>query len=500
MDIFGSKARKELERQLAEIKAALPDYQEWLLQTAQGEKWTMPDPAIYGNQAELYRKLSWILLSVDLTASAGALTSFNVLKQIAGKEPKDITNHEFELLLQHPNPMDSRFELLYATIAFWKITGNAYWWLNKANEKAAPDEIWFIPSQMIIPVPDERLYIRGYEYQPGNGARIFLETWEIVQFKRFNPFSRFVGLSAIEALALVAAGDLGMQKYNTTLFAANNGRLPSVMTFEQMVADPTWQKIKEDTREASRNREMLMLRGVGSGGVNWIQNAISQRDMEFLDGRKFNKEEIMTVIAPGSFSMLSENSTEANSRTGKSVFMELTVYPMHVMMAEKITNSILPLYGENLLGRFEDIRTTDKDMKLREQDAFERTHTLGEVRQEIYGDDLLGDDRDDMFISQIPSATAVQPEQPLPTLPEAAAVQAKSETISSEINDELLKWEKHVKSGHKRPFVPVSIPPALAIKINAGLKAKKDIVGIFVDAKNDLPLIELARAIEGMNE
>jgi len=495
MDIFGNKARKELERQLAELKAALPDYQEWQLQTAQGEKWTLPDPSIHINQEELYRKLSWVLLAVDLTASAGALTQFDVFKQMAGREPKDIPNHEFELLLQRPNPSDSRFELLYATIAFWKLTGNAYWWLNKSNEKAVPDEIWFIPPQMIQPIPDERLYLRGYSYEPGNGAKIFLETWEIVHFKRFNPFSRFVGLSALEALALVAAGDLGMQKYNTTLFAANNGRLPSVMTFEQMVADPTWNKIKEDTREASRNREMLMLRGVGSGGVNWIQNAISQRDMEFLEGRKANKEEMMTAIAPGSYTMLSENSTEANSRTGQSVFTALTVYPMHVMMAEKITNTVLPLYGDNLVGKFDDIRTTDKDMKLREQDAFERTHTLSEVREEMYGDAPLGDERDNLLITQIQAGTAQ------PTQPEQIAPVAKPEnTISSEIADELGKWERHVAHGLKRPFIPISIPAALAIKIKAALKNGGDIKAVFSEATKDLPLIELASAIKGMNE
>ena len=150
---------------------------------------------------------------------------------------------------------------------------------------------------MITPVPDENLFLRGYIYYPGSGMEIFLEPHEIVHFKRFNPFSRFVGLSAIESIALVAAGDLGMQKYNTTLFSNNNGRLPSVMTFEQMVADPTWNKIKEDTREAARNREMLMLRGVGQGGVQWLQNAVTQREMEFIEGRKFNKEEIMPDLS-----------------------------------------------------------------------------------------------------------------------------------------------------------------------------------------------------------
>ena len=417
MAIFGLVSQKDHEKLMQEleaVKASSAKYEKWMLETAENESRLMPDPSVYGNQADLYRVLSWVLLAVDITASSAALTPFSVARIISGKEPKDIPNHDFEILLNHPNDLDSRFEFLYATIAYYKLNGNAYWFINSKDENSPPDEMWVIPPEKIIPVPDEKLYLKGYMYYPGNGREIFLETHQIVHFKRFNPASRFIGLSAIEAIALVAAGDLGMQKYNTTLFANNNGRLPSIMTFEQMVADPTWEKIKHDTREASKNREMLMLRGVGTGGVNWLQNSVSQREMEFLAGRKANKEEIMSTIAPGSFTMLSENATQANSVVGRASFNELTVYPAHVMMNEKITNAILPRYGGRaLVGRFEDVRVTDKDMKLREQEAFERTHTLKEVREEIYGDAPFGDERDDLLIAEL-GKTAPKVDQPAP--------------------------------------------------------------------------------------
>jgi len=348
MTIFGLVSQSEHNKLLKEIeslKATMPTFERWQLETAEAEKFTLPDPSVYGNQADLYRKLSWVMLAVDLVASAGALTPFDVLRVSSEKEPKDIPNHEFELLLSRPNDMDSRYEFLYATIAFFKLTGNAYWWLNKKDEYSKPDEMWFIPSQMITPVPDEKMYLKGYIYYPGNGREIFLEPHEIVHFKRFNPFSRFIGLSAIESIALVAQGDLGMQDWNTRLFRENNARLPGILTFEQMITDQTWNKIKDDTREASKSRELLMLRGVGQGGVQWLQNSVSQREMEFLAGRRANKEEIMTAIAKGSYTMLSENATQANSVVGRASFNELEVYPTHVMMADS------PINLENGLNR-----------------------------------------------------------------------------------------------------------------------------------------------------
>ncbi len=513
MAFLGIVSKKEHEKLLGEVealKAASQRFERWQLETAGAERYTLPDPSVYGNQADLYRKLSWVLLAVDLTAAAGALTPFEVKRVVAGKEPKDIPFHDFEMLLNRPNPMDSRYEFLYATIAFFKLTGNAYWWLNKKDENSPPDEMWVIPSHMIRPVPDENLYLRGYLYDPGNGMEILLEPHEIVHFKRFNPFSRFVGMSAIEAIALVANGDLGMQDWNTRLFKENNARLPGVMTFEQMIADPTWAKIKEDTREAARNRELLMLRGVGQGGVQWMQNAVSQREMEFLAGRQANKEEIMTTIAPGSFTMLSENATQANSVVGRASFNELTVYPAHVMISEKITNSILPLYGGRpLIGMFEDIRVTDKDLELREQDAFERTHTLAEVREEWYGDDPLGDERDKLLISQITQSSGLpkkppailpenntQPDNVMPTPPET---QPNNADAQAPMKADLARWQRKAvkRIGQAVPFDSELIPQDVRTRIEAGLPACKtetDVRRLFVvDTKSDI--LKLAEAI-----
>lgn len=514
---FGLVTQKQyniLQKEIEALKRAREKWESWQLLTAEGERYTLPDPSVYGNQADLYRTLSWVLLAVDITASAGSLTPFSVARVVSEKEPKDIPNHPFEQLLQSPNVMDSRYEFLYATIAFLKLAGNSYWWLNSKDENTPPDEMWIIPPQMIKPVPDKYMYLRGYMYYPGTGAEIFLEPHEIVHFRRFNPASRFVGLSAIESIALVAAGDLGMQKYNTTLFSNNNGRLPSVMTFENMVADPTWEKIKSDTREAAKNREMLMLRGVGQGGVQWLQNAVTQREMEFIAGRKFNKEEIMTTIAPGSYTMLSENATQANSVVGRASFNELTVYPMHVALAEKITLSILPRYGgRRIIGRFEDIRTVDKDLKLREQEAFERSHTLEEVREEIYGDDPLGDERDGLLISELGKAKIQEPD--MPEQPETENIQPNNvmpEQPETEPEDgEAIKAAEDLQRYKRRALRSIGkafefeseyIPPYIMDEIKKALPACKSetAVKILFDKMRDNikprdPIRELADAI-----
>lgn len=490
MSIFGLSTRREtdlLRQELAALKAERHKYEQWQLDTAQAEKWTMPDPSVYGNQADLYRTVSWVMSAVDITAFTAALTPFRVMEAKPDQEPKDIVNHDFEALLRIPNPEDSRSEFFYSTVAFYKMTGNAYWWLNRKDENSPPVEMWIIPPHMIDPCPDGRMYLDGYDYSPGDGGTIHLETWEIVPFRRFNPFSRFRGLSAIESLALAATGDKSMAEYNSKLFNEKGGSPPGIFLFEQMIEDDQWKKIKADRREAAQKREDMMLRGVGDvGGVKWQQNAISQRDMEFLEGRKFNKSEIFSGLAPGLESMTDPSATEANANAGERTFMAKCIYPLHVMMAEKITASILPVYGENLVGKFDDVRISDRQLALQEMSEYAKTHTVAEIRRKYYQDDPLGDERDDLFPAQVNAQTG-QPEPPAPVImqsepkPETIRGQEpleeadEAEAENNALKAELEKWRRKAikKIGQAVPFESDVIPPEINAAILSALPACK---------------------------
>ncbi|TET83197.1 MAG: phage portal protein, partial [Anaerolineales bacterium] len=263
----------------------------WLLATAAGEKFRIPDGSLWESQARLYQQLSWVQIAVSVVAQSCATTAFGV-KKLVKEEREDSINHPFELLLNKPNPLMSRFEFLEATIGYRSITGNAYWWLNRTSEDQEPMELWILPPHKIKPVPDERLYLKGYLYEPGIGDPQALEPWEVVHFKKYHPLSPFVGLSPIESIAIVATGDLKMQAWNTKLFGENNARLPGILAFADPIPDAEWEKIKQDTRDKAAKRELMMLRHAGKGGVEWMQAAMSQKDMEFMAGRKFTKEEI----------------------------------------------------------------------------------------------------------------------------------------------------------------------------------------------------------------
>lgn len=392
----------------ADATKAMPVEAQMIRAMDGSDRWSIPDGSLYRNQAELYQRLSWVAIAVSLSAQAAAGVPLNV-KQLVGEDKKDIPNHDFERKLQRPNPMMSRFELLEATYSYRKLTGNAYWFLNRPNQNMPPIEIWNLPSHKVKPAPDGQMGLRGYLYYPDgpDSAKppVTLEPWEVCHFRRFHPLNSYVGLSPIEALAVVATGDMAMQKWNTNFFGADAAKQPGFLAYADPINPTDWARMKAEMREqyGSIKRSLMMLQNVGKGGVQWVSTAMSQKDMEFLSARTMNREEIFAIFAPGLSSVLAVNATEANATAGKSTLLEFAIWPEHVAVAEKITNDILPAYGTDLVAEFDDVRTSDEMLELARIAEYSKTHTIDQINKEFYNEGPLGDDRGKLLPAEVGS-------------------------------------------------------------------------------------------------
>lgn len=464
-------------------------YPEFLRVSAGVERTSYPNYALPKAQSELYQRLSWINTAISIVSNSAAAVELSVFES-EEEQDKELINHPFELLIQRPNPLQSRFEFLRNTFINYLLTGNAYWWLNRPGENSPPSEIWLLPSSSVQPVPDERLFLLGYDYDPGNGALIRLQPWEILHLRDFNPYSLFIGLSKIEAIAQTAINDMAQVVWTATQYKGT-AKLPGVLAFADPIPDPEWAQLREEVRLGAKSDTLLMMRNVGKGGVELIQNTMGNRQMQFLETRKFNREEIFDIFAPGLVSVLSENATEANARTGKATLIEMAIWPMLCLLAEKITNDILPAYGQYLRAMFEDIRPMDRALRLSEIAEYSKTHTIDEVRLEYYSDTAIGDERGRMLPTQIgaspvgiltptsspPAQAPQQPPEIEPPTVAKAIQQDTRENLSEPVKTALEKWErkalKSLQAG-KSPdveFVSDAIPRDVIRRISLALKS-----------------------------
>lgn len=410
----------------ATARKADPPRQPVRLTGSPDEKWKIPGGETAERQATLYANLNAIQVAVANVAESFATTPFRVAALRAEAE-RGIVNHPFELLLRRPNPDQSRFELLRDTVAWYKITGSCTWWLNRPTPDAPPEEIWIIPTPMIVPIPDGYGSVRGYRYTPGPGVPpLLLDRGEVVYFKTFNPLSRYAGLSAVQALAVDSTADLAAQRYNAAFYDKDNAKPAGMLMFADDVPEPAWKRLHADMEQqtgGTKGKRMMLLRNVGAGGVQYVMTQMSRQDMEYLAGRTYTAEQIYARLAPGLASILAVNATEANSTAGKDTFRELAIYPLHVAVAEKIVNDLLPIYGEDLTGAFDDVRRVDTQVELAARTAYERTHTVDEVRAKYDGDGPIGDARGALLPAQ--AANLAPPSEPGPALGDVALLAAQ---------------------------------------------------------------------------
>ena len=511
LNTFGFISEKQFNLKLSDaIKSELDrNIPLWLGETADAARWIMPDISVFATQADMYRLSPILGTAVNILGNDIGTSKINI-KRMVGEETRDIPNHEFELLLRNPNPANSGIELIQHTTSSYILNGNAIWWLNKAGESSTVDEIWPIPFSMITPIPDKQMYVSYYEYYPGNGKTpMQLETWEICHFKTYNPNNRFVGLSPLESLAVTLQGDLAMRKTNTVTYAEYGGAPQSILSFKEYVQEPAWSNVKQEVREAAKRNEMMMLRGVGDG-VSWLQRAMSAKDADFINGLKQNMTDVFNRVCPGLISMLSENATEANALAARATYSEKTQWPIMEVISQKITSDILPAYGRKLIAVFDDPRVVDKKLKLEEQTAYERTHTIDEIRKEYYQDEPLEDERGEMLPAQVTASSGGTQPEPQPAVEPPAEdapimPEDESEDVTEPVKADLMRWKRYAMrtfgTADFDKFQGTHTPEHTARVIRAKLtacKTKADVADVFETSLPVQPdtIFYLAKVIE----
>jgi hypothetical protein len=237
--------------------------------------------------------------------------------------------------------------------------------------------------------------------------------------------------------------------------------------------------IQSDVDKAAAMRNFMMLRNVKAGGVQWLQATASQKDMEFLNSRLANRDEIYSAIAPGLSSMLSVNATEANARIGKATLIDFKVYPMLQKIASVLTTKIMPAYGAEFIIEPEDIRVTDKLLRLQEMAEYSQTHTIDEVRAEYWQDDPLGNSTGSLLVAaaQSPALPMLSdpetPEEPYEAGNASLDVTAEFDAVNAKDMRpallELEKWErKSKKAGKVAEFTAYNIPAEIVDAITGG--------------------------------
>ena len=446
---------------------------------AEQQKWAGGVWSKRGSQRRAIQN-SWVYTAVEMIAREVSASKFGVVRQTdVDAEPVAIDNHPLERLLRRPNPWIGRSFLWQYTALWLMLDGNAYWYIS-CSEDGTPVEIWPLPSQDVEPRPgDGERFIDHYEYT-ANGTIYHIPAEVIVHFRLPNPFDIFRGLSPLAAAMLPTDADSAMARWNGAFFGRDNVMPSAIINLSSGDANrPINPADAEALKHDLRSEYSAVNRKTAITTANSVQAVLlgwNPKEMDFISGRMFTKEEIYAVYGVPS-GLLDKNSTEANATTADKVFKEKTIWPLLCLIAEEMTAElVMPYYGADQEAAFDDIRPANRMLELQEVAAGGSYLTIDEVRGKYWQLDPLPDGKGTLPAAMSASLAALS----MPGLPPGGdaltgglpallpPAKSYSEIGMSDLFDaDLRRWRdkaiKSVKAGRgaavefKSEFIPSDI-------------------------------------------
>jgi hypothetical protein len=117
---------------------------------------------------------------------------------------------------------------------------------------------------------------------------------------------------------------------------------------------------------AKVGKTLLLEKGLKYQGIS-----MSPREMNYIQGRKFIREEIAAAFGVPMSKLTSESVNRANALAGDVQYMSDTIEPRCRRIEEKLNERLLPMYDDtgSLFVAYDDIVPADKEFRLRERSS-----------------------------------------------------------------------------------------------------------------------------------
>jgi HK97 family phage portal protein len=345
-------------------------------------------PENYEDYAIAYGQVVWVYACVSTIATAVAGVPLRAYRMMAN-DIQEVSDSRLARLLSDVNPHMSAYDLWEATASFLELSGNCYWEIEK-GEDGLPAAIYPMRPDRVKIVPDRRNFVMGYLYEV-NGRSVSLDADEVVHFKYFNPSNEYYGLGPIAAIRNSIIVDQYSVAYNKAFF--KNGAHPGgVLETGASLSDETFNRLRKQWEEGHKGSSHAHRVAILEEGLSYKPIGLSPRDMEFLNQRKFCREEICAVFkVPPALVGVYEYANYANAESQNKAFWQKTIIPKLNKLELKLNNSLLPMFrseaGERWFVKFDtaavDALKENEDVKSQVQERLVRAGimTINEVRR-----------------------------------------------------------------------------------------------------------------------
>lgn len=294
--------------------------------------------ARYATFYEMYKQHPTVRAGIEKIAKVAVANGYRFVPA----EPDEPVPPEQQETLRKFFRASNGSQLLRVTYKDLLIYGESFWLIIQDGSNAANP----LSARRLHPYyMDEKTdegQLTGWRYGPVGESEnaIEYESAQVVQFKFDDPDNDIRGLSLLSSLELTVASDLFAMKFNERFFenSAHTGIIFSMKNSSK--------------EEVDRNREWMTQNYVGTenahkpilleGDIEVNKSVSTRQEMQFIEGRKFNRQEILSVldIDPSKLG-ITEDSNRSTSKEADNTFRQENIAPLQLVVEEEINNHLI---------------------------------------------------------------------------------------------------------------------------------------------------------------
>lgn len=286
----------------------------------------MDEPPLKKSTDYINSYRGWVYACVRAIAHEVAKIEL-VLYRRKGKKIEIVEEHEALETLERVNDFQTRFNFFEGIVGYLELVGEAFIYKYQGKNK----ELWLLRPDWIKVKPPKKKgeFIGGYTYTvPNTNKAEDFEIEEIVHFKYFNPKNPYRGLGPLQAADYAYDTDFFATRWNRNFFY-NNAIPSAILTTDGRLKAKEIKRIKSEWKRKFSGVKKAHLFAILTGGLKFDKGfKQSIKDMEFLNLRKFSRDEIFSIFqVPKTLVSITEDVNKANASEHKSIFIENVIKP-----------------------------------------------------------------------------------------------------------------------------------------------------------------------------
>ena len=300
---------------------------------------------------ELYR--GWVFSAVQAIAEQIAEIDIKLLRKSQDGKKEQVFEHDALKLLNYVNESSTKYDLFFSTGAHIELNGK-YYWIVLPNNLGTPSECVLPDPSLMKPIIDKLGNITSYHlYAEASREFAVIDPALVVPFRNFNPRNNFEGMSTLEATRTAAEIDEYAKNYNKNWFQ-NSARPDMILKFDSDLSKAQKDALREEWKNRYSGVHNVGKMLVAPRGLTIETISPSHADMEYIEQRKFSREEILGIFrVPKTILGLTEEVNRASAEAALYSFVKFTIMPKYRRIVNALNEYYLPMFKDGDTLEFE---------------------------------------------------------------------------------------------------------------------------------------------------